>query len=119
MTEPDETFEQRREFYRIRFPEKERPWLHVDSESFEILDLSEHGLRFEHPLSHSFRPGAEIDAKLTFADGTETSVVGHVLRSVSHHTSGETILQVARGIPSRLIMQQQSLLIRKYPGREF
>ena len=39
--------EQRREFYRVEFPEHERPVLFLNEIFYEVLDICEAGLRFE------------------------------------------------------------------------
>jgi hypothetical protein len=47
-----------REFYRIAYPAKARPRLHVSGFDFEVLDLSERGIRFR--LGEAMAPEAGI-----------------------------------------------------------
>ncbi len=105
----------RRQTYRIPYPEGERPRLVAPApgapaslvEGAEVLDVSEEGLRFR------LRPGETVDetveGRLVFPSGVEARVVGRVVR----RDAGEVSLHLTRVVPPRVIVDEQRRLARR------
>ena len=96
-----------RAFFRVEYPFNARPFLGLGEESYEILDLSEQGLRFS--LEGKKPPDllSTVKAVIRFVD-TEWAVEGTPIRS----TVREVCLLLKKGIPWRRILEEQRRLIR-------
>ncbi len=104
-----------RSFYRINYPEDDRPALLVEGEPLEILDISETGVRFvcpdELPLGKS-----TITASIEFRDRTRCAVQGKVYRR--DEVAGTAVLRLMVGIPpERMMAEQRGLIVRH--GRDW
>ena len=104
-----------RRFYRINYPEDDRPALLVEGEPLEILDISETGVRFvcpdELPLGKS-----TITASIEFRDRTRCAVRGKVYRR--DEVAGTAVLRLMVGIPpERMMAEQRGLIVRH--GRDW
>ena len=73
--------EQRREYFRVEYPSGYRPRFIIKGQSFDILDVSECGIRFLHIDNASFIIGASIKGIIRFTDGEELECSGVVLRN--------------------------------------
>jgi PilZ domain. len=58
-----------REFYRIAYPAKARPRLHVSGFDFEVLDLSERGIRFRLGEAMAPEAGHQLRGTVRFVRG--------------------------------------------------
>ncbi len=106
-----------RQFYRVTFPELERPWIRINGQKYEVADVSERGIRFLHSADTVFPPGTEVQGTVLFHDGTSNTVEGNVLRTASRRNLRECIVQLEVGIPLAQITAQQRYLKKKFPGR--
>ncbi len=105
----------RRQTYRIPYPEGERPRLVALApgapaslvEGAEVLDVSEEGLRFR--LGPGETVGEAVEGRLVFPSGTEARVVGRVVR----RDAGEVSLHLTRIVPPRVIVDEQRRLARR------
>ena len=105
----------RRETYRIPYPEAERPRLVAAApgapaslaEGAEVLDVSEEGLRFR--LGPGESVGETVEGRLLFPSGVETRVAGRVVR----RTGDEVSLRLTRIVPPRVIVDEQRRLARR------
>lgn len=94
----------RRETYRLAYPEGNRPKLYASSLSdhpFEVLDVSEEGLRLRAPLAISV--GEMVEATLLFPSGRRASVCGGVVR----REGSEVALHLVRGVPAKVLIEEQ------------
>lgn len=99
---PDPTADNRRECFRLRYPEAERPRLLLGHLSAAVAELSETGLRVvgEHEV---LWVGAEVAGRLLFADGTVIGVNATVLR----RELGGTVLKLRTAVPFRKLLAEQ------------
>ncbi len=111
MTEERYSGEQRRRFYRIKYPFIERPELTLDNKSYQVIDISEGGVKFFSPVT-TFKVDEYIKGSIKFHDGEIISVEGHVLRLQNKRV----IILLDRGIPLQRILKEQRFLIKKYAG---
>jgi hypothetical protein len=101
---------ERRAFYRLRYPEPERPKLLFDNTECHVAELSESGARLIHARWH-LDTGRKIAGWIRFADGEATEVEGIVLRT----EGGEAIVRLSVGVSLKRMLDEQRRLIQQYP----
>jgi hypothetical protein len=75
----------RRAVYRIVYPVRERPTLHIGADGFSVMDCSELGLRYQVADAHLPAVGETVSGTIRFRRGSEVPVTGEVVR-VEHGT---------------------------------
>ena len=117
VTSPGIHDSEQRAHFRLRYPENERPLCLIGERRFEVVELSEGGMRLH--LNGGSEPWAgpeRFRGVLELADG-EHLVAGDFLRD----HNGEAVYQLRRGVDMRCMLNEQKRLVRKYPalfGRE-
>lgn len=101
-----------RAFYRVVYPQFLRPTLRLGDEPFQVLDLSEAGVRFSAPVPGRFEPGAAIDGVIELLAGQTVAVEGTVVRRQGH----EVAVSLVRGVPFAVMLDQQRLLQQRVLG---
>jgi|SRR5437868_16025 hypothetical protein len=96
----------RREVYRVVYPLVERPTFEVGRYLYEVVDLSERGLRYEVRDRRMPTVGSEVGGRLQFRRGEEVPVVGQVLRA----QQGEVVLQLEPPLPFAEVLAEQRYL---------
>ncbi len=99
--------EQRRNRYRIQYERDQCPTLRLHKIEFDVIDLSEEGLRFSLEGYSGVTVGQSIGGSLTFKDGNHSLVYGTVTR-IDQNTVSVTLTQP---IPYPKIMDEQRRLI--------
>jgi hypothetical protein len=94
----------RRQHFRVKYPFSERPQLVITRDEFDILDISEQGIRFSM--------GPIIGETITFHDGESLNLEGKLLRT----QDSEVVIQLLKGIPPERISKEQRYLMNKYAG---
>ncbi|HEY7683372.1 MAG TPA: PilZ domain-containing protein [Gemmatimonadales bacterium] len=104
-----------REHYRVAYPTALRPKLVVQGVAFEVLDISERGIRFRLGDLAAPEPGFEVQGEVRFKGGDSLDIRGTVLRV----HDGEVAARLDEGIPLRVIMEEQRFLLARHrlPGR--
>lgn len=98
----------RRNYYRISYPESERPRFVFGTSISEVMQFSERGLRFR---TAGLPPaeGCEVVGRFTMCHGCEISVVGRVVWSDENTVA----LNLDRSpIPFLVVMREQIYLRR-------
>ena len=103
--------ESKRKFFRIFYPNNDCPRLLLSGMSFNVIDVSEEGVRFIVKSVTGFTVGQSASGSVTFADGESFLIHG----SVARVTDSDVSLNLKRAIPLRKIMAEQRRLIEKYP----
>ncbi len=101
-----------RDFYRIQYPQADRPRLRIGALVSEVLNLSETGVRFVPAEGLELVMGAPVTAELGFHDGQAMLVAGHV-----HSVQSEpriAALHFTSGVPAAKILQEQQILRQRY-----
>jgi len=106
MSHPSE-----REHYRIQYPAAARPHIAVEGRSFEVIDLSERGVRFRLDEGLSFSLRDEVTGTIRFRRNESVEVMGVVVRV----TGREIALKLDVGVPLRSIIEEQRFL-REHNG---
>ncbi|HEY9052858.1 MAG TPA: PilZ domain-containing protein [Gammaproteobacteria bacterium] len=102
--------EQRREFFRVEYPSGYRPRFIVKGQSFDILDISECGIRFLLVDNANFIIGASIKGIVHFTDDEELECSGIVIRK----ELGTVAIQNDVAIPLARIRSEHLNLIRNF-----
>ena len=100
-----------REYYRLEYPNSYHPSLMIDVDGFEILDLSEFGLKVKVNEDLEFRINDNILGIISFPDGKEFDLEGEVVRI----EEGCVGLQLLTPLPLRLIRSEHMFIINNYP----
>jgi len=101
-----------RDFYRIQYPQADRPRLALGRFVSEVLNLSETGVRFVPAEGLELVLGAPVAGELRFHDGHKLAVAGRV-----HSVQAEprvAALQFTSGVPAAKILQEQQILRQRY-----
>ena len=97
----------RRNHYRVIYPFAERPSFSIGWTSFEIVECSETGLRYELGERRPPTMGKEVAGRVAFRSGETIDVVGDVLRV----QDGFVALSLRPpGIPFAVVMHEQRYL---------
>lgn len=99
-----------RRYFRIVYPDVERPTFAVEGQSFPLVDLSECGMRISDPGKAAPIENAEVLGVIRFSNQETLKVRGRVVRK----TEGYAAFELTRGVPYGTIMAEQRRLIRKY-----
>ena len=96
-----------REYYRIAYPAKARPRLDVSGFEFEVLDLSERGIRFQLGQMAAPEPGHQLKGTVKFMRGVTAPVWGTILRV----RDGQVAALLEEGVPASVIRAEQRFLL--------
>ena len=100
---------ERRQAYRIVYPKDYHPSLIIRDKEFDILDLSETGLRFK--LLESVKlPGDLFHAKVKIHDGSSIEILGRIIRIAGDQAA---MFMVVKKIPYQIILSEQAYLRQK------
>ena len=101
-------FDNRREYYRIPFPEMDRPRVVVGTVISEVIECSERGLSFQ-PSAETGDVGEALEGRIRFPRGVDLPIHGEVVRVLPDRVS---VSLQGSGIPFAVIFQEQ-LHLRK------
>jgi hypothetical protein len=99
-----------REHYRVAYPTALRPKLLVQGHTFDVIDISERGMRFRLGQAAAPEPGFEVAGTVRFKRGETCEIRGIVLRVIH----GEVATKLEEGIPLRMIMDEQRFLLDRH-----
>lgn len=104
--------ESRRAHYRVTYPIAERPTFAIGRSTYEVLQCSERGLRYEVPDRRFPTLGGELGGIIQFRRGARVEVAGEVTRA----HGGEVVLFLRlQGIPfAEMLLEQQYLRSKGY-----
>ena len=102
---------QRRRYYRLQYPELERPTVWFKARYYEVTEVSEGGVMILLGDGCAVRLGQSFAGVVQFEDGETNSIVGVVLRI----DANKMIVKLSKGISLRRMMAEQIRLRKKYP----
>ena len=105
----DEHQENRR-YFRIEYPASIRPILKIRKHEFEVVDISEKGVKFFADKEIEF--GRWVNGNITFCDGQAIGIEGRIAWK-----RGESVgmFLTVKPIPYPKILSEQRLLVRFEP----
>ncbi len=99
-----------REFYRVEYPEQERPLIKINEDELEVIDISEKGGKFLNDKGVKLDPGSMVEGTITFHNGEAITVMGKVLRAFSD----QVVICFTKGVPFGAILNEQRYLKENY-----
>jgi hypothetical protein len=102
---------QRRRYYRLHYPEAERPTVWFKGLHYEVAEVSEGGLMILLGDGCAVRLGQSFAGVVRFQDGETNSIVGIVLRI----DANKMVVKLSKGISLKRMMAEQIRLRKKYP----
>jgi len=103
--------DQRRRYYRLHYPEIERPTVWFKGRYYEVSEISEGGVVILLGDGCAVRLGQAFVGVIQFQDGETNSIVGVVLRI----DGNRMVVKLSKGISLRRMMTEQIRLRKKYP----
>ena len=100
---------QRREYFRLNYPIAARPSLLTREETYEVIDVSEYGVRFKIPGNSPFLVGEDVRADIRFPDEEVYACNGQINR----HTDSEAVILLGTPIPLQKIRSEHIVLINR------
>ena len=99
-----------RRFFRIKYPENQRPDFISNGSRHQLVDVSEAGLKYL--VTNSIFPpvGQPFVATLLFKTGLTVTVKGHVVRTDHKHV----MIRLDKGIPKEALKAEADLLLEKF-----
>lgn len=98
-----------RAYYRLYYPRDARPTLKIGSDCYEVIELSEHGLRFDHG-DRALKDYTDVQGIICFRDGEKQEISGVVTRRYGN----ETVMMMTRGVSFGRMMREQRYVLSKY-----
>jgi hypothetical protein len=103
--------DERREFFRIRYPSVERPEIDVGDDRFDVAELSEGGLRVFGEFE-DLEAGHQVEGLLRLLCDSTLKITA----TFSRIQDGEAVFDNLHGVSFGEMMNEQRYLIRKYPS---
>jgi len=100
---------ERRQSYRVIYPQDYHPSLIIKNNEFEIIDLSETGLKFQVKENLKL-PGDLFHAQVKLHDEKLIEVLGRIIRITGEHAA---MFLVVKKIPYQFILSEQAFLRQK------
>ncbi len=101
----------RRKHYRTRYPVGGRPILTISDISYEVIDISEGGLRLFYKEKSGLAEGSTIQGTITFVESDPLEIEGTVI-SVGREV---VIIQFLKEIPFQTLFEQQKYIKTNFP----
>ncbi len=106
MSDSTNQNDDRRQNYRIIYPETYHPSLMIRNIQYDILDLSETGVRFK--LKENVKlPGDLFHAEVKLHNDSNVEILGRIIRITGQHAA---MFMVVKKIPYQIILAEQAYL---------
>ncbi|MDN3610188.1 PilZ domain-containing protein [Vibrio ostreicida] len=103
--------EQKRDYYRLKYPKRYRPSVNFSSEQFHVTEVSEGGIRVAvNPFTNWYK-GLSLSGTLTLHNNMQVKVEGAVLR----FDNNEVVLKLVKGPTFKNMVEEQRYIRQKYP----
>lgn len=101
---------ERRENFRVLYEDKYHPVLSIRNVEFEVLDISETGVRFK--LKEKVKlPGDLFQATVRLHNDESIGVTGRIIRITGDHAA---MFMVVKKIPYQFILSEQAFLRQQH-----
>ncbi len=102
---------QTRQYYRLRYPQEERPLVDALNHRFPVSEISEKGLRLLFSHQVEVIKWMEFKGVVVFFNGKSFEVTGKVMRLDGR----ELVIQLSQGIDFKFIALEQIRIRKKFP----
>ncbi len=99
---------QRREYFRLEYPVFLRPTLFFSNKKYDVLEISEYGMRFETEDVNGFLPGKKLTVSLKFQDDEVHICDGRIIRL----NANEIIVNLLKPVPLYKIRSEHLQIIK-------
>ncbi|MBU2898113.1 PilZ domain-containing protein [Vibrio pectenicida] len=104
--------EQKREFYRLKYPKKARPCVRLYNQIFYVTEVSEGGIRVVMNMFTDWYKGLSMSGTLELNSSTKIDVEGAVLR----FDNGEVVVKLKQGPTFKNMVEEQRHIRQEYPA---
>lgn len=104
--------EQRRQFFRLRYPRNDRPVVTLKDQAYHVCEISEQGMRIIFLSPTKVALGITVSGRIEFFDKEQIEIEGVTLRQ----HDGEVALKLSKGISLKRMTVEQRRLRQKYPA---
>jgi len=105
------SFIQKRQFYRLRYPKRARPFVRLGEDLFQVTEVSEGGIRMVVSNANNMYRGLEVKGMLNLNDQSRVEIEGAVLR----FDRDEVVVQLRKGPTFKIMVDEQRKIRNKYP----
>jgi hypothetical protein len=103
----------KRELYRITYPVNDRPILKLQGNEFEVINISEKGIKFICKQCSEFKIDVAVQCTVTFRDNTSFLLEGKISQTYKH----AVVICLTGSIPLGRIIQEQRYILANYPDK--
>jgi hypothetical protein len=96
----------RRESYRIQYPEEKQPKLIIKGSEYQVVDMSETGVRFRIGENDKL-PGDLFHAKVQLHNNVTIEILGRIIRVTGEDAA---MFLLVKKIPYQIILSEQAFL---------
>ncbi|WP_100752262.1 PilZ domain-containing protein [Vibrio salilacus] len=104
--------EQKRQYYRLKYPKRARPYVRFADEMFQVTEVSEGGIRMVLNNFTCMYKGLSMKGVLNLYGDRSIPIEGAVLR----FDNDEVVLQLRKGPTFKIMVDQQRHIRQKYPS---
>ncbi len=104
--------EQKRKYYRLKYPRRARPYVRFSDELFSVTEVSEGGIRVRVGAFNNMYKGLSMKGTLNLHDDSEVSVEGAILR----FDEDEVVVKLKKGPSFKDMVEEQRHIRNKYPS---
>ena len=110
MDEKERENQEKRQYYRVEYPDPLRPTVKIRKHAFEIVNISEKGVMFVVEKKTAF--GRWVSGEVTFSDGETVGIEGKIVRK---HKNNIGMFLTIKHIPYPKILSEQRMIARFTP----
>ncbi|WED21497.1 PilZ domain-containing protein [Vibrio sp. JC009] len=103
--------QERRMFYRLRYPNSDRPSVEMLGQTFQVCEISELGMRLLFRSTEPVSLGVKVSGIVHFLDDEDVEIEGVALRQ----HGGEVAIKLSKGISEQRMTEERHHLTEKYP----
>lgn len=102
-----------RDFFRVEFPRTYYPIIHLEDGQYDVVDVSECGVRFKKSKDKRFSENEDLVAIIQFPDGDIYDCSGQVIRMNEYDVS----MSLSNPLPLKKIRSEHLYLLNNFPTR--
>ncbi|MDN3699794.1 PilZ domain-containing protein [Vibrio artabrorum] len=107
----EDSFTQKRQFYRLKYPKRARPVMRIKDELFHVSEVSEKGIRLIMSKLNPVYRGLSMVGSLRLHSNYNIDISGSVLRQ----EGDEVIIKLSKGPSFKDMVSEQRRIRQRYP----
>ena len=105
-----DVIDQKREYFRLEYPYEFRPRLLHEGKQYQVVNISEFGVKFRAPNSRGFVIGQQLEVDILFHDKEQFTCSGEVIRL----EQAGIVLHLDVPVPLHKIRSEHLILINQF-----